>query len=140
MRFSNTFFNDINRAFIGFDDIWKTVEYVTEASGPRSYPKYNIIETDEGYIVEFAVAGFKREDLSVTNTDKLLTVSANLSSEDKEPIKYRTRQLARRSFVQDFQLGSPPEQVTAKLEDGVLTVVVKFPEKVKPTAISVKID
>jgi molecular chaperone IbpA len=89
------------------------------------------------YILEMAVAGYKKSDIDVQVIDGVLSIEGK-SSEDKEDFVHRG--IAKRAFKKQLQLSEYVECSGAKLEDGMLKVELKYdpPENKKPKKISIK--
>lgn len=75
------------------------------------------------------VPGFKKEDINIELRNGYLTVSASLNNEKKEEEndKYIYRERSTRSCSRSFEVGNriTYEDVSASLDNGVLTVCVK---------------
>lgn len=111
-------FAPLNRALIGFDQLFDTLEFRTTSN----YPPYNIIKVDEtNYLIEVAVAGFRLEDLTVgIQGDQLIIKGAKTKSEDK--LQYLHQGLSARVFSHQFTVAEHMEITSATLADGVLSV------------------
>ena len=97
-----------------------------------NYPPTNIAQLDDNtWQIEMAVAGFKRDELSVSLKNELMTiggekqVSARAPNQEF-PISIHTG-IATRTFNSTYELPEGVDQFTAKLEDGILTVTVSRP-------------
>ena len=88
----------------------------------------DVYEDDEQYYVRFELPGVKKGDLRVELEGELLTVSAEASSECEKRSAKRAIRLPE---------GVDGEKITAKLEDGVLTVSLGKAEAIKPKKIEV---
>ena len=127
--------NFLNNA-IGFESFFERFNRLPEINS--GFPHYNIKKAGEDkYILEMALAGYKKADIDVTVDDGVLTVKGK-SSEEKE--KFVHRGIARRAFMKQLQLSEYVECKGAKLEDGILKVELNYnpPEDKKPKKISVK--
>lgn len=107
-----------------------------------TYPPYNITQFDEKYVLELAVAGFRRDELDITVKDRTLTVASDTSVIEEAPGqkgKELHKGIARRSFKLNFALAEHIEIKDAKLEDGILTITLEqeIPEKLKPRVIPI---
>lgn len=90
----------------------------------------DIEETDDAYLVDVDLAGVKRSDVEVTATGRRLTVRG--TRKEKERVGFlRRRDRTVGSFHYDVMLPGDVEvdEVTADLEDGVLTVRLPKPER-----------
>ena len=102
------------------------------------FPHYNIKKAgEEKYILEMAVAGYKKSDIKVTVENGVLSVEGQ-SSDDKEAFVHQG--IAKRAFQRQLQLSEYVECTGAKLEDGMLKVDLNYnpPEDKKPKTITVK--
>lgn len=103
-----------------------------------SYPPYNIVKIDDDKIVmEFAVAGFKKDDISITTEKNVLSIKADRSEADEK--KYLHKGIAARKFSRSFSLPEYFEVEKAGFEDGILYIdlVRNIPEEKKPKQISI---
>jgi len=107
-----------------------THEYVT--------PEVNIFETKDGYILEAEMPGVGKDGLEITLDNNELTIAGHRSSETVpgEPL-FRERRLSdyRRVFELDPAIDSA--KISAKMDQGVLTLTLPKSEKVKPRKITV---
>ena len=110
---------------IGFENL------LNRASVPTSnYPPYNIIknESEDCYILEIAVSGFKKSELEVVLDGTTLTVKGTKEGSDNQT--YLIRGLAHRSWTRTWTLESDIHVSDVALQDGVLTIVLT-PQKTK---------
>jgi molecular chaperone IbpA len=104
----------------------------------NTYPPYNIVKIDDDKIVmEFAVAGFKKDDISITTEKNVLSINAEKPDADEK--KYLHKGIATRKFSRSFALPEYYEVETAGFEDGILYIdlVRNIPEEKKPKTISI---
>ena len=132
---------NLDRWSIGYEHLLKTLS----SSAPTAkvtYPPYNITQFDEKYVVELAVAGFRRDEIDITVKDRTLTVASDTSAVEEIPGqkgKELHRGIARRDFKLNFALAEHIEVKEAKLEDGILTITLEqeIPEELKPKVIPI---
>lgn len=118
---------------------------MSEVNG--SMPKMNVTETDEEYELRLCVPGLCKEDLNLSvDADNNLVIEMVQKEEKKEHDKKERRWLRREfSEMQFKQLLSLPEgvkkeQISAKVEHGILTIVLpKVTEKEK-SALAQRIE
>ena len=136
LRLGSVNFGSLNRALIGFDQVFDTLEYRTS----MNYPPYNIIKSDENnYIIEVAVAGFKKKEITVQiDKDQLLIKGAKQKDEEKQ--QYLHHGLSARNFNHQFTIAEYMVAKYASMEDGILIVVLerKLPEAKKPRIIEIE--
>lgn len=114
---------------LGFDQIERVLDQV--AKHPQEgYPPYNIEQFDDGGLrITLAVAGFGKEDLSVTVEDNQLVIRGKTS--DGEERTYLYRGIAGRQFQRSFVLADGIEVGGADLENGLLHVDLARPQPAK---------
>ena len=121
---------------IGFEDIFSRFFELQDFNG--GHPFYNIKRIkDDKYVLEMALAGYKKSEVKVDVTDGVLSIKGNTS---KEADEYVHRGISKRSFAKQLQLSEYVECKGAKLEDGMLKVELEYnpPEDKKPKTIGVK--
>ena len=130
-------FPQFNRWAIGFDPLLDAFKQVSIGAKSSGYPPYNIYKNDDTYVLELAVAGFGKEDITISVKELQLTVQGQLEASDKEPIH---KGIASRDFTQDFVLAEHVVVSSAELKDGLLriTLVQELPEELKPKIIKIK--
>ena len=102
-----------------------------------SYPPYNIVKIDEDKIVmEFAVAGFKKDEISITTEKNVLSIKADKPEADEKT--YLHKGIAARKFSRAFNLPEYFEVESAGFEDGILYIdlIRNIPEEKKPKTIN----
>ena len=110
------------------------------------FPHYDIVkyeDTGSGvtlYNIDVAVAGYDRDDLSVTYEDNAVVISGKKGTGDRpENTEYVHRGIAKRSFSKKFHLN--PEIVVddVNLNSGILTVRLfkKLPEEKRPRMLEI---
>lgn len=109
--------------------------------------KTDVIEEDKDYKLQADLPGFNKEDIHVDMTNGSLTISAKHSeNNDKkdENGKYIRRERSYSSYKRSFQVDKnlKPEDISAKYENGVLTLVIPkkeaLPEKEEPKQIEIQ--
>ena len=133
----NTFTLDLFKDpfFIGWDRHFQDLEKVMHNS--TNYPPYNLVEVSEDtYMIELALAGFKKEDISVEQEKNVLTIKG--SSEEDEN-KYIHKGIGARAFTRTFSLSEYMNVAGVVMENGVLRVlIVKLvPEEARPKTFEI---
>lgn len=126
---------------VGFDRLLSTLDEALNIPEKvlTSYPPYNIAKISEDkYVIELAVAGFKREEIDITLEDNKLTVQGNAKKDEDGNKTYYHRGIALRNFTRVFTLADTVVVNSADLVDGMLVVELQniIPENKKPRKIS----
>jgi molecular chaperone IbpA len=127
------------RTLIGFDRISNLIDSATRLDGAPGYPPFNIERTgDDAFRIELAVAGFGPEDLSVDFKENTLLVTG-AKQPANEQRQFLHRGIAERSFERRFGLADHVRVTEARLENGLLTVILvrELPEALKPRKIEI---
>jgi molecular chaperone IbpA len=131
----------INRALIGFDTMFDTLERRFANSVSNNYPPHNILKTGENqYEIQLAVTGFDKTEITVTIEDNVLIVKGESAVvADSEEIVYLHRGLATRDFSREFPLAEHIEVTGAEIKNGMLIVklIRNIPESAKPKVIDI---
>jgi molecular chaperone IbpA len=131
--------DNLDRLGFGFDDVLERLFQAHDHFvSSTSYPPYNIIRDDSKYRIEIALAGFKKEDIDVSLTKNVLTISGHTpKAEADKNIAYRG--IATRKFKRSFALSDNTEVKVAKMEDGMLTITIEkvVPEEEKEVSIQI---
>lgn len=106
-------------AHVPVEDTWDESE---EIAGQLAVDVY---ETEEKLVVKARTAGVNREDLDVSISDGILTISGTLSSgDDTDAINWHVQECYWGEFSRTLALpvSVKEEEVEAVLKDGVLTI------------------
>jgi len=106
-------------------------------------PRVNVAETDKDITVHAELPGVAKEDIKVDLKDDVLTISGERRKETKEedPNKRYTRvESSYGYFERQIPLpeGVDPSQIKAQSKEGVLEVQIPKPQTVKGTPITVE--
>lgn len=133
--------SNINRALIGFDQLFDSLENRLAGQIQNNYPPFNILQTsDNEYQIEIAVAGFKKDEIEITIDQHQLTVEGKKSEKElPEGQVYHYRGLAARDFYRSWTLEQYVEVRGADINDGILTIKLErvLPESMKPRKIEI---
>ena len=133
----NRFFNDID-PFFGRNWPWPPA-----LESPRSAIKVNIEDQDDHFTLTAQVPGMKEADIDLQIHDGRLTLKSKTHEEkETDEENFHLREFHQSSFERSFTLGDnvDPDKVTAKMENGVLTVVLPKREEAKPKTVKVGIN
>ena len=119
---------------VGFDSLFNDIADYR----PNNYPPYNIVKFDsKTYELSFAVAGFSKKEISVTQKEGNLFIEGNNSVTDEK--EYIHKGIAERNFKQSFKLSEYMIVTDAKLENGLLKVLLvqELPKEKQPKEIKI---
>jgi len=126
------------RSFIGIDKLLNEAHFRSQQT---TYPPYNVIKLDnDKYQIEFAVAGFSRQDLEIETMNGHLVVRGKKTQEQNSTaVNYVYQGLAKRSFTKEIALANNMKVTNAELADGMLTISLEreIPEALKPKLIAI---
>ena len=125
-NFFDSFFND---SFAGF---------FTAVNPIRA----DIRETEKEYIIEADLPGVRKEDIRLELEDGVLTLGVEQNEQiDEERENYIRRERRYGSYCRSFRVdGVKEDKVTAKYENGVLTVKLPKSEVSKPKTHRIDIN
>lgn len=123
-----------------FDDFFgkELDEWVSGNNARTSLPAVNVKETENGFDVEVAAPGLKKEDFKVEIENDLLIISSEKKEKHEEKDKdgkYTQREFSYQSFKRSFRLPKnaiDADKVQARYEHGVLHLSLPKREEVKP--------
>jgi molecular chaperone IbpA len=138
--------NDFSRLFdqlealsVGFGPVFRDLQ--TPSS---NYPPHNIVFINDGkFNLELAVAGFKKDEVSMEEHQGTLTIRGDKKPNLDEVVEgmptYQYRGIANRSFSKSFRIAEYFEVSDATMEDGILkvTFIKNVPEEAKPKLIAI---
>lgn len=105
-------------------------------------PTVDISESDTEYLIKAELPEVKKEDVTVSLEDGVLTIQGERKQEKEEKgKKFHRVERSYGSFVRSFTLPDRVDDVRVKAEfkDGVLNLHLPKSEKAKPKAIEVKV-
>ena len=105
----------------------------------QSIPAVNVVEHNDGFRIDVAAPGLKKEDFKLNLNHNNLTISAYREERNEQPAaqsnqeKYARREFSYTSFQRTFMLPNSVEadQIKASYEDGVLTIEIPKREEAK---------
>jgi molecular chaperone IbpA len=135
---TSPFFNALVREAIGYDPLAQFENLANQAK----YPPHNIAKIgDDKYKLTMAVAGFSKNDLTITVEEGTLTVVGQQThTEAPEGFEMLYHGIASRDFERSWKLGEYVEVAEVALKDGMLTIDLerRVPEAQKARKIDIK--
>lgn len=140
MRTTNVSFGPIWPQTIGFESVLKEIDDLLAAPlNNQTFPPHNIIKLDDyQYIVELAIAGFNKQEVTITLKDGLLEIKGQKNPDDAE-VQYLHKGIGTRSFIKTIRLADTVEVKGAEFKDGILRIGLEnvIPESKKPRNIEI---
>lgn len=127
-----------------FDDLFKTnINDALNRNPSWNTPSTNIIQTDNGFVIELAVPGITKDDIEIKLDKDLLAISASKEEEtlEKKKVNYTKREFNYSSFSKSFHLTEDIDSsdIKAAYENGILKIELKKLEKAEPEVKQIKI-
>lgn len=117
------------------DELFKDMLGGTQYAG-KMVPPVNIKETENSFLVELMAPGMKKEDFNIELDNELLTISAEVRSENstQEEGKFTRREFGYSSFRRSFTLPETvkEEDIKAMYQDGILRIDLPKKEEALP--------
>ena len=129
-------FPRLDRLSIGWSPLLETLKEVT--NNKPSYPPYDIVALkDDVNLLNVAVAGFSKEELSVVLQDSVITIEGKKVGKAEGEIVYQG--IAARDFKLELAVADFWKVKDAAVKDGMLTVTFEkeLPEEKKPKVIDI---
>ena len=118
---------DVDKFFVGYDKVFDRLrEFHDQATkNIPNYPPFNIKKTAENeYVIEMAVAGFGKTDLSIEVEGDKLVVKGNAEGNTEESADTLYQGLALRPFTRMFTLNDSVEVKNAEMINGLLRITL----------------
>ncbi len=137
----NPAFSDI---FDAFDRGMNFLVPATTASAPR----VDVKETENAYIMEMELPGYKDKDVEISLKDRILSISSRhedsvekkAEGKDNKAGEYLIRERRMTSFSRKFTLPADinPDAVQASFKDGILEINIPRRPENQPKMIEIK--
>jgi molecular chaperone IbpA len=130
-------FPRLDRLSIGWSPLLDQLKEIT--NNKPSYPPYDIVALkDDVTLLNVAVAGFNKNEVSVTVKDSAVTIEGQKEDKQEGDIVYQG--IATRDFKFTLAIAEYWEVTNAVLDNGMLTVQFNknLPEEKKPKVIPIK--
>lgn len=118
---------DLDKFFVGYDRVFDRIrEFHDEvAKNIPNYPPYNVKKTAENtYVIEMAVAGFGKTDISIETEGDKLVIKGNAENDDTD-VDTLYQGLALRPFTRMFTLNDQVEVQNAEMINGLLRITLE---------------
>lgn len=136
-------FDSLAKKFFGDDDFFTFKPSLSLMGEAHDMGKSNIIENEKDYSIQISVPGFKKDDINIELNGDVLTISSEFEDKKEEDNdNYCRREFIKSSFSRSFSVpdNADIENIDAKMEDGILNVIVpKKEEEKKENKLNIKI-
>lgn len=97
------------------------------AAVPAYLPPVDISEQDGNYVVEVALPGFNKDEVSIEVTNNQITISGQREEKEGDDRKRRYSEIRRAAFSRTLVLPREvdPDSAKAEFENGVLKITLK---------------
>jgi molecular chaperone IbpA len=129
--FKDPFFIGFNRELERFNSLSKV--------NNTAFPPYDLLKLDEdNYQLSLAVAGFTKDDLTVSIEDGSLWITGEIKEIVDAEVVHKG--IAARKFTRIFELSEYMEVSNVELKDGMLhiNVVRNIPKEKQPKILKIK--
>jgi molecular chaperone IbpA len=116
-------FSPLHRSSIGFDRVFDLLEAARTQANDNWPPFDSVKLSEDSYRITMALAGFSREDISLTVQANMLTVSGERKGEQEGEVLHRG--IANRPFNRRFELAEHVQVTGARMEHGLLVIDLK---------------
>ena len=137
MKNTNVNYNSLNSVL---DDLFM-IGFGAHYNKPRNntgFPFYNVVKIDEEtFGIELALAGYSTDDVTLLEHNSSLVIEGNRVEKEKD---YIHQGISTKNFKRTFALAEHVHVVSAKLENGMLNIILKreVPEEKKPKQIAIE--
>lgn len=101
-------------------------------------PNVNILETKDGYVMQAEMPGVNKDGLDITLEGTEITITGRRNPETTPgEVLFRERNGADYRRVFELDPAIDTAKISAKIEQGIVTVTLPKSEKVKPRRITV---
>jgi molecular chaperone IbpA len=130
--------HDLNRSWIGADRFFERFASMPTYED-NSYPRFNVTKDGDQYQIEIALAGYKKENITVERIENILSIHGEKSLKDVADESYLHRGITRKAFKRSFTISDDVRIDNASFVDGILTVDlhVEIPEEKRPRQINI---
>jgi len=119
-------FDRVNWGFPALYRVFSDFENETAGTLSTRMPRTNVQETDNAYLLTLEMPGLSREDVEVSyESDTLIVKGEREEKSEKKDEKGAVRREYHTRFERSFNVqGIDPDQVSAKMENGILVVTL----------------
>lgn len=103
--------------------------------------KTNISDDGDTYVVTSEIPGVAKENIKIDLEDNTLTINVNKTAQKENKKNYIVKEISETTYSRSFYLDDADENnVSAKLDNGILTIKVGKVKEVKPMVKKIAIE
>ena len=104
--------------------------------------KTNILENENDYVITSEIPGVNKDNVKIDVSDNTLTITVEKKNEDKNDNKnYIVKEISESTLTRSFYLDNMDEEnITTKMDNGILTITVSKIKEVKPAVRKITIE
>lgn len=132
-----------SKSFSDDFNVFKFDESLFKNTQIPTYPDTDIKRVDNAFVVQIDVPGYDKNNIDISYENDVLSVSGTVNEENeaKEDEKYFVKERRMKSFSKKWILKNTTSKgITAKCENGVLTIKVPLMESEDKTENKIQID
>ena len=131
-----------SKSFSDDFNVFKFDESLFKNTQIPTYPDTDIKRVDNAFVVQIDVPGYDKNNIDISYENDILSVSGTVNEEEtKEDAKYFVKERRMKSFDKKWILKDTTSKgITAKCENGVLTIKVPLRESEDKTENKIKIN
>lgn len=128
------YYNNTNPILNGTWTNWSNIQ--------SKYPPLDILETNDSYLVEVELPGFKLEDMNIKLEKHVLRLSSKFENCDNKDRRYIIKERVCKEFERTLSIGSDidEDKIKASLKNGILKIVMPKKQEMQPKQINVAIN
>jgi len=102
-------------------------------------PASNVIRKDNAHLIEMALPGFSKKDISLEINEQTLTIKSTIEASSNEE-NYKWREFDYQGFERSFTLSKEADQenITANFKNGILAISIPDLPVVPAKKINIK--
>jgi len=134
--------NEMDRVFEGHAPFRSWPLGFLPGTGARQYPRLNVAESEDGYVVEALAPGVDPKTLELSVKRNVVTIAGEKKGPAEVPTQaYHRNERSAGRFVRTFELPDDvdSEKVKAAYNDGILRLTLPRSEAAKPKRIQVDV-
>jgi len=123
-------------------DVKKLAKNNYNTEKPVIVPPVDIYETENEYVIKAEMPGVAKDYIDVTLNNRELEITGRINGTMPEDNNLKYSEFRLYDFHRKFNVGDDIDsgRLTAKLDNGVLTLNLPKSEKVKPKKIDIKVE